>query len=97
MLHEKRKCTAYDWAQLDSNTCGDSTKENIHPHAVVSGQIVIDFAKGESGFRLFAAIVGDELVVASNPTKFTSPVSRGKPFYPDVLAIIPGPSMHLLL
>ena len=37
-------------------------------------QVVVDFAKGASGFRLFAAMVEDDLVITSNPAKFASPV-----------------------
>lgn len=37
-------------------------------------QVVVEYAKGSSGFRLFAAMVENDLVVTSNPAKFASPV-----------------------
>lgn len=45
-------------------------------------QVVVEFAKGASGFRLFAAMVEDDLVVTSNPAKFPCPVREDKRFVP---------------
>ncbi len=46
----------------------------IYPPHLAPWKVVVDFAKGASGFRLFAAIVGNDLVITSNPAKFASPV-----------------------
>eukprot|EP00752_Nemacystus_decipiens_P009956 g8879.t1 len=42
-------------------------------------EVVMEFAKGASGFRLFAAMVESDLVVTSNPAKFTSPGGAAMP------------------
>ncbi|CAM9613875.1 unnamed protein product [Scytosiphon promiscuus] len=59
-------------------------------------EIVVDFAKGSSGFRLFVALVGDELVVTSNPAKFTSPDGAAMPtvanYFVRPEGVILGPS-----
>lgn len=44
------------------------------PWCLHRAQVVVEFAKGASGFRLFAAMVENDLVVTNNPAKFASPV-----------------------
>lgn len=60
----------------------------------------MEFAKGASGFRLFAAMVENDLVVTSNPAKFASPVREqlcpSAPFYLKVYRSIVEQTMKLL-
>lgn len=47
------------------------------------GQVTMDFSRGASVSRLFAGMVDDKLVVASNPAKLTPVVSTGFPQVSD--------------